>query len=112
MLVQVLNMQKSVSVLHILRTLFWPCLDISPYRTYIYARLISFLHSGSLVDPLSNKDVFISVFPSIGHLSAVNDFIQHWLIPVVEIIKCFALLGAGLDGITTRLAENSLSTLV
>ena len=111
MLVQILNIQKSVSVLHILPTLFWRCIDIFPNRTYLNARLIGFLHSQSLVDPLGNEEVFVSIFPSIGHLSAINNVIQARLNLVVEIIEGFALLDAGLDIVSKLLAEGALSTV-
>ena len=107
-LVQILNIQKSVSVLHILPTLFWRCIDIFPDRTYLVASLICFLHSRSLVDPLGNEKVFNFIFPSIGHTSAVEDVIQAGSNWVVEIIKSFALLGAGLNFMTTLLTEGAL----
>ena len=68
-----------------------------PDQTYLDARLIGFLHSWSLVDPWGNEEVFISVFPSIGQASAINDVIQASLNPVVEIIEAFTLLVAALD---------------
>ena len=111
LLVQVRNIQKSVSVLHILPTLFWPCIYIFPDWAYLDARLVCFLHSRSLVYPLSNEEVFISVFLSIGHSSAVNNIIQPGLNSVVEIIESFALLGAGLNVVTKFLAEGALSMI-
>ena len=112
LLVQTLNIQKSVSVLHILSTLFWYCIDIFPNRTYLDARLIGFLHSRSLVDPLGNEEVFVSVLLSIWHSSAINDVIQARLNSFVEIIESFALLGAGLNVVTKLLAEGALSTMM
>ena len=94
LLVQILNIQKSVSVLHILPTLFWPCIDIFPNRTFLDAWLIGFFHFQCLVNPLGNDEIFAPVFPSIGHSSTVNDVIQGWLNSVVEIIEGFTLVGS------------------
>ena len=74
--------------------------------------MIGFLHSGSLVNPLGNEEVFVCVLPSIWHLSAVNDVIQTRLNSVVEIIESFTLLDAGLNVMTKPLAEGTLSTIV
>ena len=112
LLVQILNIQQSVSVLHILPTLVWRCRDIFPDRTYLDAHLIVFLHSQSLVDPLRNEEVFVSVFLSIGHSSAINDVIQARLNPVVEIIEGFALLGVSLNIVGKLLAEGALLMVV
>ena len=81
-------------------------------RTCFDARLIGFLHSLSLVDPLGNEEVFISIFPSIGHSSTVNDVIQAGWNSVVEIIGSFVLLGASLNVMTKLLAEGALATIV
>ena len=112
LLVQVLNIQKSVSVLHILPTLFWRCINIFLDRTYLDAGLICFLHSRSLVDPWGNEKVFVSIFPSIGHSSAINDVVQARLNLVVEIIEGFALLGTSLNVVTKLFAEGALKTIV
>ena len=73
---------------------------------------MGFLHFRSLLDPLGNEEVFVSVFPSVGHPFAVNDVIQAGLNLVVEIIESFVLLGAGLDILSKLLAEGVLSTIV
>ena len=112
MLVQILNIQKSVSVCHILPTLFMHYIDIFPDRTFLDAQLIGFLYSRSLVDPLCNEEVFVSVFPSIGHSSTINNVIQAMLKLVVEIIEGLAFLGAGLNVATRFLTEGALSTVV
>ena len=112
LLVQVLIIQKSFSVLHILPTLFWRCIHIFPDRTYLNACLIAFLHSWSLIDPLCNEKVFISIFPSIRHSSAVTDVIQAGFNLVVEIIESFALRGASLNVVTKLLAEGALSMVL
>ena len=112
LLVQILKIQKSVSVLYILPTLFWRCIDIFSDRTYLDARLIDFHHFQSLVDLLGNEKVFISIFLSIVHSSAVNNVIQAGLNSVVDIIESFALLGVGLNVTTKLLVEGVLSTIV
>ena len=83
-----------------------------PDSTCVDARLIGFLHSQSSVDPLGNQKVFISIFPSSGDLSTVDDIIQDGLNSVAEIIKSFALLGASLHIMTKHLAEGALATVV
>ena len=112
LLVQILNIQKSISVVQILPTLFWLCTDISPDRTYLDAPLRGFLHSQSLVDPLDKEKVFVSVFPSIVHSFGVNDVIQAGLNSVVDIIEGYALLVASLNVVTKLLAEGTLSMVV
>ena len=112
MLIQSLNIQKSVLVLDILTTLFWRCIDIVPDSTYLDADLISFLHSLSFVDPFSNVEVFISVVPSSAHSSPIKDVIQARLNPVVEIMEGFEFLGAGLNVVSKFLAEGALPTVV
>ena len=112
LLVQVLNIPKSVSVLHILPTLFWRCIDIFPDGTYLDAHLICFLHSQSSVDLLGNEKVFLSLFPSIGQSSAINNVIQARLNPIVEIIKGFALLDASLNIMTKLFTKGALPTIV
>ena len=111
-LVQVLNMQKSISVNHILATVFGRCIDIFPDGTYLDARLKGFLYSQCLVDPFGKGEVFITALPSIGHSSMINDIIQGWLNSVIEIIKGFAVLGVGLNISTMLLAECVLATFV
>ena len=56
--------------------------------------------------------MFVSVFRSVRHASAVNDVIQARLHLVVEIIESFALLGACLDVMCKLLAEGVLVTVV
>ena len=112
LLVQVLNIQKSVSVLHILPTLFWRCIDIFPDWTYLDAYLVCFLHSPSLVDPLGKEEVIVCVFQSVGHSSAVNDVLQAQLNSMVEIFASFTLLSAGMDVVYKFLAEGALSPIV
>ena len=112
LLVQILNIQKSVSMVHILPTLFWRYIDIFPNRTYLDARLIGFVHSQFLVDPLGNKGIFSSVFPSIGHWSAVNKVVQAWLNLDIELVEGFALLNTCLNVVTKLLAAGALSTVV
>ena len=112
LLLQVLNIQKSLSVFHTPSTLFWQCIDIRPDFTYLDARLISFLHSQSLVDSLGNEEVFVSVFLSIGHTSAVNDLSQGVLNPVVEIIVRFSHLDTGLDVVAKLVVKGALVTIV
>ena len=110
-LVQILNIQKSVSGLHILPTLFWCCIDIVPDRTCLDACLIGFIHSQSVVDPFGDKKDIGSIFPSIGHSSAVNNVIQAGLILVVKIIDGFGLLGAFLKVVYKLFVEAALSTV-
>ena len=112
LLVQILNIQKSVSVLHILPTLFWRCTDMFPNRTYLDARLLGFLDSRSLVDSIGNEEIFVYIFPSIGHPSAVNNVIQAGLNSIIEIIEDFALLGASLNIVIRLLPEGALLTVV
>ena len=111
-LVQILTIQKSLSFLHMLPALFWCCIDIFPNRTYFDACLISFLHSRSLVDPLSNEEIFVSVFPSVRHLSPINDIIEAWLDSVIEIMEGFELLDVGLEIMSKVLAEGAPATFV
>ena len=61
---------------------------------------------------MGTEDVFIFIFPSIGHSSTVNDVIQGGFNWVVEIIEAFILLGACLNVVTKLLAEGVLSTVV
>ena len=112
LLVQVLNMQESVSVLYILPTLFWRSIDIFPNSTYLDARIIGFLHSRSLGDPLGNEEILVTVFPSVGHSSTVNNIIQAGLNSVAEIIESFSLLGLALDVKSKLLTEGALATVV
>ena len=56
--------------------------------------------------------MFVSVFPSVWHLFVVNNVIQAWLNSSVEVIKSFALLGAGSTIVFKVLAEGALSTVV
>ena len=99
-------------MLHILPTLFRHYLDIFPNRLYLNACFIDILHSQSLVDLLGKEEIFVSVFPSVGHSSAVNDVIQAWLNYIVEVIEYFAILGTGLDIVSKLLAEGALTTVV
>ena len=64
-----------------------------------------------MVDPLGNEEILGSVFPSVGHLSAVNDVMQAWLNLVVVVIEGFVLLGTGLDFVSTLLAESTLTMI-
>ena len=112
LLLQVVNIQKSVSVLYSLPTLFWRCIDIFPDGTDFDACMIGFLQSRSLVDAFGNEEILDSIFPSVGHLSAINNVIQAALNSVVEILKSFALLGAGWDVVCKFLAEGALATVV
>ena len=112
MLVQILNIQKSVSVLHILSTLFWRCIDIPLDWVYLDHRLIGFFYSGSLVDPLGKREVFIAVFPSIEHSSAVNDVVQAGLNSLLVIIEGFTLLDIGLHVVTKLLTEGALTMVL
>ena len=105
-------MQKSISELYILPTLFWCCIDIFPDRIYIDACLTGFLHSHSLMNPLGNKEVFVSVFPAIRHSSAINDIMLAKLNSVVEIIGSFVLRSTGLDVVTKLYAEDALVTVI
>ena len=109
MLVQVLNISKSVPVLYILPTLFLCCIDILSHWTYLNRRFISFLPSRSLVNVWGKEEVFASVFLYIGHLSTVNDVIQAWFNVVVEIIIQFVLLDQGLNVMFKLLAEVALA---
>ena len=112
MLVQIVNIPKSISILHIPSILFCRCIDIPPDWAYLDTHLISFLQSCPLIDPLGTEEVFVSIFLSIGHLSAINDIIQGRLNSVVDIIESFALLVAGLDIVTKLVAEVALATVV
>ena len=112
MLVQILNIQKSVSVPYILATLFWRYINLIPDWIYLDARIVCLLHTQSSVDLSGNEEVFISIFSWIGHLSAVNDVIQDGLNSVLEIIEGFTLLGTRLNVVTKLLAEGALSTVV
>ena len=64
------------------------------------------------MDLLGKKEVFVSVFSYIGHLSTINDRIQAGLNSVVEIIGSFAFLEAGLDVMCKLLTEGALARLV
>ena len=112
LLVQVLNIQKSSSVVSIIPTLFWYYIKVLPDWSYLDVHLKSFLHFRSLINLLGNKKVFVSVFPSIRHLSAINDVMQARLNAVVEIIVYFLLLGACLNIVTKIPAEGTLTTII
>ena len=112
LLVQVRNIQKSISVLYIPPTLFWRCIDLFLDRIYLDASLQGFLHFQSLVDSFGTAEVFIVTFPSIRQSSAMNDIIQAVLKSVVEIVKGFTVLDAGLDVRTKVLIEGTLTTIV
>ena len=99
-------------MLHIVPTFFWRYIDIFPDRTYLDTRLIDFFHSRSLVNPLGNEEVLVSIFHSVGYSSAVNDVVQAGLNSVVEIIESLALLDTSLNVVTIVLAEGVLSTIV
>ena len=105
-------MQKSISVLYILPTLFWRYIDILADCAYHNAHLISFLHFCYLINLLRNKEVLISINSSIRHLFAINDVVQAMLNLFVEIIEGFILLGAGLNIMTKLLTEGALATVV
>ena len=112
MLAQVLNTAKSVSILHILLPLCWHYIDILPDWLYLKAQLIIFLHLRFLVDPWPNKEVFISVLPSVRHLSTVKNDIQTWLNMIVKIIEGFTLLGTGLYIVAKLLEEDAVATVL
>ena len=112
MLVQILNIQKSISGLQILSTLFWHYINIFPDGTYLDVYLIGFLPYRSLVDLLYNEEVFISVFAFIVHLSAINHVIQGRLNSFVETIEGFTLLGTDLNVMTNLLAQGAQATVV
>ena len=100
-----MNRQKTVSVLHILQTLFWHYIDILPDYTYLDAGLITFPYSCFLVDPLGNEEVFISIFLSVGYMSAMNDVVPAQLNVVSDLIEGLALLAIDLYILTKLLAE-------
>ena len=65
-----------------------------------------------MVDPSGNEEIFLSIFLSIGHLSALKDIIQPGLNLVVEIIEGFALLCATWNVVTKVLAGGTLAMVV
>ena len=110
--IPVLNIPKSVSVLDVLPTLFWRTVKVLLGWTYLDAPLTSLLHSQSLVDLFGNREVFVSVWPSIGPYAIINDVIQAELNSFVEIIKGCMLLNTGLDVVSNLLTEKTLMTVV
>ena len=65
-----------------------------------------------MVDPFCDEEIFVFVFLSVGHSSALNDVIQSYFNSVVEVIEGFVLLGPGLDIVSKLLAEGALATVV
>ena len=66
----------------------------------------------SLVDPVGNKEVFVSVFPFIGHPSTVHDVIQDVWNSVVESTETLELHDMGLDIVTKPVVEYTLVTVM
>ena len=112
LLVLILLMQISVSVLYIPTSLFWPCADDFPNRTYLAISLIGFPYSRSLVDLLGKEEIFVFVFPSARQASAIHEVIQAKLNSVVAVIEYFALLTAALNIVSKLLSEGALATVV
>ena len=65
-----------------------------------------------MVDPLGNEDVFMAVFPSIGHSSTLNDVVQAWLNSLLEIMDSIKLLDAGVNVVTTLFTAGALMIVV
>ena len=112
LLVQLLNAQISVSIVPILPALLCHSINIFQNSRCLDIRLISFLQSWLFVNPLSKEEIFVSIFPSVAQTSIANDVILAWLNLVLEVIKGFLFLGAGLDSMYKLLAEGALPTFV
>ena len=61
---------------------------------------------------MDNEEVFVSVLPSIGHLSTINYVIEARLNSVAEIIKGLVFLDTGLDVVTILLVRATLATVI
>ena len=74
--------------------------------------MVDMLLSFPILSRSSNKEVFVYVFPSIGHLSAIKHGVQAHLNVVVKIIAGFVLLDICLDVVIKPLVEGTLATVV